>query len=188
VESRSDRRIRTLLRKGVLRAFKSGGVCVKQGTTWRRLLPYAHKNGALLVSIPASPRTVWLHRIIALAHVRRARGPRMVRALNGNLADTRASNLQWTTEKNVSAIAHAMGQVPHPIGRALPCTKLSRAAVRDIRARLKAGESHRSIARRYSVTMEPSRRSSTVMLGAMCDRSEVHGSRMLPYSKLGSRL
>jgi hypothetical protein len=76
----------------------------------------------------------------------------MVRALNGNLADTRASNLQWTTEKNLSAIAHAIGQVPHPVGRALRRTKLSPGGVRDIRARLKAGESHRSIARRYRVT------------------------------------
>lgn len=79
-------------------------------------------------------------------------GKRLVMHKNGNVSDNRADNICWASPKEISALAHRLGWVPHPVGEQLPSTKLTAEQVFVIREMLDAGYTKRSIAEEFGVT------------------------------------
>jgi hypothetical protein len=95
---------------------------------------------------------VRISRLVALKYLGRGNG-RQVAHLNRNNQDDCASNLQWLTPKETSELAHQRGLVPHPVGKALPSTKLTPEKVREIKRRLDAGgKSQRELGAEFGVT------------------------------------
>lgn len=90
------------------------------------------------------------HRLVLEAFVGPCPEGMLCRHLNGIRTDNRPENLAWGTpaENTADSIAHGT----HRRGEASPKSKLTSAQVRDIRAMVRAGSTHRAAARAYGVS------------------------------------
>lgn len=97
--------------------------------------------------------TIRVSRLVALQFLGAPpRGQHHVGHLNDLKTDNRAINLRWRSPTETSAVAHAAGKIPHPVGQALPSTKLTPDRVSAIRRALDDGVSMRETAHRFGVT------------------------------------
>ncbi len=118
----------------------------------RRLDP--HENGCLRVDLFDAPRRspkIMVHHLVAAAFIGPAPGPigrgadeYQINHLDGSRANNRPSNIEWVTPKENHAHAARMGLKARGEGHGNAV--LTAARVRDIRTRIRGGETHRAIA------------------------------------------
>jgi hypothetical protein len=127
-------RVRSLI--GRRRGLAQG--CMRREGYWGHSL---NRDGKL--------KTFRTHMLVALAFL----GPRpagyTVNHKDGNKLNNRASNLEYMTLAD--NIRHGFAHGLMAVGESMPTSKLTDAAVLDIRNRAAAGESYRVLAREYGV-------------------------------------
>lgn len=117
------------------------------------LSPVLANNGYMVLGLRrnGAHKLRYLHAIICeAAHGPRPSSRHVVRHLNGNCIDNQPDNLAWGTQKENSAdmLRHGTRTRGEKIANAV----LSEDSVREIRDRVRLGESHASVARDYNVS------------------------------------
>ncbi|MEU1200162.1 NUMOD4 domain-containing protein [Streptomyces sp. NPDC005813] len=121
-----------------------------RGKSGRILKPWSNGTGYVQVSLlrPGRRRTVSVHRLVLEVFVGAGRALQGAHG-NGDSTDNRLANLRWSTpaENNADKLTHGT-QVR---GEASNLARLKEADVRDIRKRVTAGETQRTLAAEYGV-------------------------------------
>lgn len=113
-----------------------------------------HSHGYRSVSLHGHRRsTVSVHRLVALAFLGLQHGQE-VNHKNGDKTDNHAANLECVSHRE--NMQHAREQLGIPMPQGVPGEKhwnsrLTEAKVLEIRAAAAAGETHKSISRRYGI-------------------------------------
>jgi len=115
--------------------------------------PFLGKNGYLSVSYKEEgKRTKYLvHRLVGLAFVPGHEPGLTINHIDGVKTHNLPANLEWITKAANTAHQWSIGLV-NLRGENHPGAKLSDAEVEEIRCRLKAGETHATVAQAYSVS------------------------------------
>ena len=101
-------------------------------------------------------RSVFVHRLVAMAFVRRKDGCDFVNHIDGNKKNNSASNLEWCTRsQNMKhAIASGLNHIPCLSGSCHPMHKLTEENVKEILMKFKSGSSRKDLSEQYGVTRE----------------------------------
>jgi hypothetical protein len=123
-----------------------------RGRVWRELAYGRDDDGYVTIQVTEARRTVKLrvHRIVANAFCFCDVDDCEVRHLDGNKDNNAASNLRWGTQRENAADRERHGRTIR--GSRHPNAKLTEDAVSEIKALLRASETHRSIAAQYGVS------------------------------------
>lgn len=119
------------------------------GKTWKRLRPGSHRTGHLMVMLCPGRHTKFVHRLVLEAFIGPC--PEGMEACHndGNCKNNCATNLRWDTSKANAADKIRHGVIPR--GEAHKRARLTDEGVRIIRAEIRAGMSHREIAKKLGV-------------------------------------
>lgn len=105
------------------------------------------------LSLHGVDHRVGMHQLVAGAFIPNPEGKRCVNHRNGNRADNRVENLQWTTHKENSQ--HAMDELgwkeKRRRGESHPKAKVTEEKVLAIRARYAAGEMQKDLAVEFGI-------------------------------------
>lgn len=131
--------------------------CLKPGGNgrigkWRRLTPPTNKHGYRVLSATVSGeiKHIKIHRLILEAFVGPAPDGLIACHNDGDRLNNALSNLRWDTQSSNRRDAYRHGTAP--IGSQRKTSKLTEDQVRDIKVRLAAGESTRSVSADYGVS------------------------------------
>lgn len=103
--------------------------------------------------IGGKPKTIKVHRIVALAFIPNPAGLPEVNHIDGNKLNNRVSNLQWISRKENMQHAYDTGLCDIK-GEANGRSKLSLSDVRDIKRQLATGRLQKDIAREFNVVIQ----------------------------------
>lgn len=122
------------------------------GRFWRGKLMRQSGDRYLQVTLNHGGRSrrVSAHRMVAEAFLGASRPGPFVCHINGNSRDNRARNLKWGTHEENMSDRENHGTIAR--GERNGGAKLTVGQVEEIRASVEAGESQRSVARRYDVS------------------------------------
>ncbi|MGE3835238.1 MAG: HNH endonuclease [Acidimicrobiia bacterium] len=119
----------------------------------RKLVP---RSGYLQVVLSQDGQVTlcWVHRLVAMAFLGVPERRSQVNHLDGDRANNRASNLEWTDHRGNSLHAYRTGlrTAAPTFGEANHLSVLREDDVRAIRRGWEAGESQASLARRFDVS------------------------------------
>lgn len=96
-----------------------------------------------------------IHRILAEIFIPNPDGLPCINHIDGDKTNFEITNLEWCTQKHNMRHAHETGLIPASkigSGEKSPAAKLTEKCVRDIKARIKAGERIKDISARYPVS------------------------------------
>jgi hypothetical protein len=121
-----------------------------------KILKPALVKGYLAVQPTISGKriTAYVHRALGVLFVPNPCQETSINHIDGNKANNAIENLEWCSHKENMRHAFRTGLVPYPKtgpGEMSPSAKLNDIKVRDIKVRLAAGQSHKSIALIYGV-------------------------------------
>jgi hypothetical protein len=130
---------------------------------WKRLKPYPHRNGSLLIQLGA--RKYYVHRLVLEAFVGPCPDGMECRHLDGNPSNNRLDNLAWGThsENERDKVRHGTSGTVCQLGIANASAKLTDEKVREMRRRHAEGATASSIARELGVSHETARKVVTGM-------------------------
>lgn len=146
-------RVRSLDRIVLKRAVRNGPLIqTRRRGRVLKASPDTHGYPMVTLCVDAVNKTTLVHQLVLKAFV----GPRPdgheCRHLDGQRANPRLDNLCWGTPKQNSDDKKRHGTVRPPRGSGHGLSKLTEAAVREIRASAKAGEPASSIGARHNVS------------------------------------
>lgn len=146
-------RVRSVTRT-VQRKFRDGTL-VESTFTERFMRPvYDYKGYATVVMTKnGKGKQVKIHRLVALAFLNNPLNKPTVNHINGVKDDNRVENLEWSTHSENSLHAFATGLNSHK-GTRNPSAILDDAKVMEIRRKCLAGQSTRTLANEYGVSLQ----------------------------------
>lgn len=110
---------------------------------------------AIQSNVDGARYTLYLHRILAELFIPNPDGKPSINHIDGDKANFALENLEWCSHKENMRHAFNTGLATAPNvgpGEQSPSAKLNDDAVRDIKRRLRAGETHRSLATEYGIS------------------------------------
>lgn len=109
---------------------------------------------SLMLSKDNVTKRIRIHRLVAVAFVEKGNGGNFVCHKDGDNQNNHAENLYWGDAKtnSLDAVRHGTNFGFKTKGEKVWCSKLSEDDVKDIRKRVKNGESRGSLSREYKIS------------------------------------
>lgn len=132
-------------------------VCAKLGGVELRdfeFIPSISRGGYRYIVFreDGKQKNVYFHRVIADAFIPNPEGKPFVNHKDGDKGNNAVDNLEWVTQAENTQHAYASGLMTPLRGEDSPSAVLTNEKVREIKARLKAGETGTSLAEEFKVS------------------------------------
>lgn len=152
--------ISSLFKAGKYSVTRDGRVFSRAGyrsltTSRREIKAYVHKKGYAQVMLTGQQSKEFccrVHQLVWLFFHGRYSPTKQINHIDGVKLNNRISNLELVTASENMQHAYRFGLLPHQTGENHGSSKLTEAAVLDIRKRSLAGEKLRELADRFGVT------------------------------------